>query len=456
MARIAKYLKAESKRTQHFETYKKSLDRFVAQKKLYDSTNKQIVEMFFDNRVEIESFFSGDDQKKFWENLRSKLLERKLPDGYRETLKKMLVHVAEVSETFFVEPNNFKIISTLAQLETDFVRPFEKWVPKSRNRFKQVYDLLRHLFAKYDVPEFLDKGFVNAEIESVTLFTHIGSGKSFKTFELAPDIVLNKKSYHYILSTPENFTYFEAFRRAQVLSLGGSDRLAYFVLGSKLRTLHNHKRTYNNRVETAEEFWATIISFFVQQPMFDYDHVSTIIDYIFEKKFQTHVENGRMIGPEIPDFSIKGRTIQALLRQTLEWHEQLARVSKKTRNAAKTWKGVEIEDFEVDLTNKNSYEIVQLKSAAELSSEGTAMRHCVGSYAHNCANGNTSIWSLRHTRIKDVKFVEPKRMLTIEVGNTTRSVVQIRGKNNARAEAYEMSIVNLWAGKANLSVSRYA
>ena len=47
-------------------------------------------------------------------------------------------------------------------------------------------------------------------------------------------------------------------------------------------------------------------------------------------------------------------------------------------------------------TNVGEVIAVPLTSGAELAAEGQAMRHCVGTYTRQCANGNLRIFSLRH------------------------------------------------------------
>lgn len=454
MSRVAKYKKIEHKKIKHVETYEKNLKEYVFQRKIYNASNAEIIEMIFSKELTSKThLFRGDDRIKFFDNLIRKVYERNIED-FLLTLKNMLLHIAKVSETFFVEGDNLKILTTIAQLKSDFLRPIEAWKPKSRNRFKQIFELLRHLFAKFEVPEFLDKGFINAEIDSVTLFLNIGKGESFKKFELAPEIVLNKKIYHFILSTPANFTFFEAFRRAQILSMGGSEKLVSNILASRLRNIQK-RTTLAEKLNggNKEEFWATVIQFFIAQPMFDYDHVTQIIDYIEHKKFNYEVIRGVTVPPEQPNFTIKGRTIQALLRQTEEWHQHLARTTTKYRNNVRTWKGVPIADFEINLTTGNKYQIVQLTTQSELTAEGSDMRHCVASYAHSCANGNTSIWSLRHVTNHGISY---KRMVTVELENRIKQIVQIRGKNNRKAEQFELNILQHWVAKEGLSFSRYA
>jgi len=448
MAKVAKYLVAERKRQEHVETYKKSLDRYVAQQKVKKASNADLINMIFSQQLTSVENFLKSDNPEFWQELmtRVKSIRR---EHQLKTLQQILLHVAEVSDTFFIEIDNLRTLFTIAQLEPDFIRPIEKWIPKSRNRFKQLHELLRHLFAKFEVPDFLDKGFVKGELESIQLFINIGAGKSFKDFEFTPKIPLNKKTYHHLFTTPEHYTFFEAFRRAQILSNNGTERLAHYILGT---FLHNFQDTVaKSETPNKEDFWLTVMNFFIAQPMFDYNQIGPICDYIKEKKYTYNVVNGRTVPPEQPNFLIKGRTLAALLRQTEEWHTHLSRVGVAKNVNVKSWKGIDLENYHVLLTNQQTYEIVQYTTSAELVQEGSEMRHCVSSYARSCAEGRVSIWSLRQI-VK--KGLDIKKCLTIEL-DSSRRIVQIRGKNNRKPEAFESSIISLWAVKENLTVSKF-
>jgi hypothetical protein len=99
-----------------------------------------------------------------------------------------------------------------------------------------------------------------------------------------------------------------------------------------------------------------------------------------------------------------------------------------------------------------TYRIIQLMSAKELQTEGQTMHHCVASYANSCKTGNTSIWSFTFQTKDDI--LKEKHLLTIEV-NKMRTIVQIRGKYNARAEEHEMRIIRKWALQERLQLSSW-
>jgi hypothetical protein len=97
------------------------------------------------------------------------------------------------------------------------------------------------------------------------------------------------------------------------------------------------------------------------------------------------------------------------------------------------------------------WSIVELLDSGELQREGRAMRHCVADYARACVGGRSSIWSLRH-RWEDQDAAHP--VLTIEVHPWSRSVVQVRGKANARPSGWPLELVRRWVAREGLRIHR--
>src|ERR1700761_9329537 len=71
------------------------------------------------------------------------------------------------------------------------------------------------------------------------------------------------------------------------------------------------------------------------------------------------------------------------------------------------------------------WQITELTDSAQLRREGAALRHCVASYVYNCSRGVSSIWSLRSWRGEKIRH-----LLTVEVNQQGRAVVQARGRDN--------------------------
>ena len=252
-------------------------------------------------------------------------------------------------------------------------------------------------------------------------FVHVGTGGNIRKADIP--LTLTKKMAHLFLQSPADYAIYEAFRRGQILGLGGGEPLVRAVNATRLGASFDR-----------EAFWCKVVHFFVNNPMLDPDEVGPIVDYIHNQKYapREEVVDGEVVRlpPEQPNFSIKGRSAVKLLRQVEMWHRQLAR---QNRLPAKVWAPSGFNALDWTETDgygnaRDRWTITELVTAKALSEEGRKMHHCVGSYANNCKNGRTSIWSMQVTTPER----ETHRVMTIAVQNGSRSITQARGKCNAR------------------------
>jgi hypothetical protein len=95
--------------------------------------------------------------------------------------------------------------------------------------------------------------------------------------------------------------------------------------------------------------------------------------------------------------------------------------------------------------------ITELISSEELVEEGKAMEHCVASYWMMCALGQSSIWSLT---FEDASG-QVTRLLTLQVRNDQREIVQARGRANRPATQGERFILGCWADAGGPSICRW-
>lgn len=332
----------------------------------------------------------------------------------------------------------------------------EYWEPETTDAKAQFYTLSRHLFAVYPVPAFLDaawfEGFSEQGDRHRHWFRHIGGGQNVRT---APGpIALTKMAAHHFLLAPEASSIVGALRWGQVLGLGGGEHLAQAIAESKL-----------GEILPDEPFWASVIHFFVNNPKMDVNHVGPIVDYIYYQKFgQQSVpgERGRVVWTDAPqpDFEMKGRTLVALQRSLHEWHEELA---KEAKRQVTNWPSSGIDPFSLEERDKASgttylWSIRELTDSRQLQEEGSEMRHCVRTYADGCVKGTTSIWSLRAQALPQRRS---HRLLTIEVNNRRRAIVQVRGKCNLGLGSYRNNhrmrlaseMIRRWARQEHLGVS---
>jgi hypothetical protein len=307
-----------------------------------------------------------------------------------------------------------------ARRHEDWQRAPEEWTPDTDDARGQVGSLARHLFGHYPLPAFLDaawlSGFSPLAEAQREWFVHLGRGGKLEAIRFP--LPMTHRAAHYFLLAPEEFTVAAALRYGQIRALGGSEALAWAVA-----------ETFLSELQADEPFWLSVIHFFVNHPELSLSQVGPVVDYVRVRKYGF----GNSDAPE-PDFTMKGRTVEALLKRMEEWHEALARLDKKGRH---TWgpSGIPpLERIEKDPLSSGTchWRILEITDSMALAEEGRAMRHCVRSYQSACLKGETSIWSLRVTLSGNTTV---RRLVTIEVNNKRRSIVQVRGNCNQTLSA---------------------
>lgn len=351
-------------------------------------------------------------------------------------------------------------LSSLARHHSDFVRSPEDWIPTSKNSRRQFGHLTRHLLAQFpDVPDFLDAAWIGPVDEEhqrqQAWFLHLGNGGNLRT---APDLPLHltKGMAHECLQTPDLTPVLKGLRRAQIHGQGGWSGLVDAIGSTQL-----------GRSFEQEDFWSTVVTFFIRHPMLDPVHVGPIIDYLHQQKFvgaEVLQLGGELAHepPPQPNLTMKSRSIEKLLRQVEEWHEELARaeigraaqaaeVERQAGSRSKPRKRARFIEFEdgaigdyevIERTGKSEthWRIRRLRNNADLAADGRAMHHCVLSYAKSCRHGSTTIWSL--SAKDDDGPRQP--VLTIAMAGS-RAITQVRGRCNATP----------WGGKKLKSATAY-
>ena len=392
---------------------------------------------------------------------RLKLIGSQKRDQANESLRK-LYQVCELRKVKFLgrsRPvgNNRRCsfvesLANVAVFSNDWIRPLEEWTFRTHNQTRQFESLLDHLFVRHAMPKFFYNVWYNGEFKKglgeQKQFIHVAAGHSIRRTKLP--IEYSKRMSHHFMRAPSDCEFSEALRFGQVLGMGGDPLLARSVLGTELR----NEFTNNN-------FWGTVIKWFIDNPMFDRNMFGVVFDYLNNQKFA--VGNVRRIQvdrlgnrqetldlAEQPNLSMKGRTPVSLLRDVENWHRRLQR-SGLNRGGLK-WDHSGIN--ELCLTEgekvKTVWNLRQLLSSAELFREGQLLNHCVASYAGSCFQGRTSIWALEQCRNGVTK-----KLLTVEVRLPARVICQVRGKSNRLATSEEMRVLSRWASEANLSFASY-
>jgi hypothetical protein len=371
-----------------------------------------------------------------------------------------LIDVTPVFPSLGAEQGNTYIeaLLALAHHRSVWLRAPEDWRPATHNAHRKFSALARHLLAYYPVPAFFDAAwFEGATAEArrhQAWFRHIGIGKNIRT--AGQPIPLTSRAAHLFLQAPADLPIEAALRWGQAQAIGAETRLCRALVATRLST-----------PQEDEAFWTSVLHFFVNNPMLDPDQIGPIVDFLHHRRFVFQPVIGPLGVPiqaiPEPTFSMKGRTVPALLRRVEEWHRELHRESRKAQLEWEPRPDIAAFDYtERDHEDRPIFfwTIHELTSRRELQEEGKAMRHCVASYDRSCANGGTSIWSLR---VRAPQEEMGRRVMTIEVQNHRRAVVQARGRCNKTSTARQAGfwlkqapiVLKMWAAREKMTVATH-
>ncbi len=351
-------------------------------------------------------------------------------------------------------------LARVAAHHNEWIEEPETWRPEFGSPRRRFGSLVRHLFTRYSVPAFLDAAWFEIEgpmaSRHADWFLHIGAGGNLRIAGLLP-FELTKKMAHCAMRAPAEFPVESALRWGQVLGMGGSVRLARTVIATRL-----------GFAQEDEPFWATVIRFLVNNPMLDPSRVGPIVDYLHNQKYVARDVRGldgiwTREAPSQPELTMKGRTATALVHLVEDWRRALANEKRPAREWDRSgirgyegrWQTGEIEAAE------DIWTVQEMLSSKELHHEGRYMSNCVATYAGTCAGGGTSIWSMRKRASHEPTSI---RVMTIEVVNKTRHIVQARGRFNTLPTAYTAGsdlkaapeVLRRWAAEANLTLVHHA
>ncbi len=342
-------------------------------------------------------------------------------------------------------------LASVASFSDQWIRQPEEWKFRTHNQKRQFDSLLTHLLAAHPVPRFFYSVWFRPDLEKglkeQSAFVHVAAGHSIRQVSLP--IEYTRRMSHHFLRAPQDASFAEALRWGQVLGMSGDPPLARAVLGCFLRD------NFEN-----EAFWKTVIQWFIDHPKFDRYLFGAVADFLNNQKFglgnpvriniQAREQGVETVEPaQQPNLQMKGRTPAALLRDVNCWHRQLQMVG---RNSALRWRHSGIQEFQLVEGERaqSVWTIRQILGSEMLTQEGSQMKHCVGSYARSCYQGQTSIWTMRLT-----KKQATDRVLTIEVIPTSRVICQAKGRANRAPKEHELNILRRWAQAADLKLASY-
>jgi len=311
------------------------------------------------------------------------------------------------------------------------IRNPSNWKSSSYNLNRQVISFIKWIYEIYDPPVFMYDIFLSkhknypwpADFARIfKWFIIIAQGKSFT--KNSSDLMTKKES-HLFLCGRDDLDVFENITLAKARAAGAREWLcSLLVQRCTTRSLR-----VNNKFEE-------IIRFFPRfQSEIDRDNFYDVMDYLDEVYRD--------------DYSLKGRTFSSLIKASNTWHRQ-----SHLRKLGALNLSLELSDIQdwswTDKESKCIWTVKQIKTSKELYREGSKMRHCVASYATRCNRGSSFIFSLEENDGINL----PAKRLTIEL-DRQHTVVQVRGKHNARPTGRPKLIFEKWANSNGVKYTNW-
>ena len=373
----------------------------------------------------------------------------------------------------------------LAQKER-WIRKIEEWRPRAK-RFNSGFlrDLICHLFVPlkkgtrqyYDLPDqvwhywtFRSSWQEPLDLEREVFFHLAGGGNLLQLETLS--VELTKKQAHSVMSEGHYPFRMSVFLASLGEPAQGCESLhralaARFYDQYAIRNLISLEKDAEKCREKRKRFafWQTVMHFFRDHPELGPEYVGEVCDYIEAIRFKPAVlrdEQGRPVEnverrAEQPDFSLKGRTPNSLMRRVRDWHEELGRQADHRKTV---FKGSFLPSFRMADANRPGcfWRIRELLSSQELQIESKLQKHCVYSYADKCERGESFIFTLenydpgREAGWEGSQYFISNwgKHVTIEL-NSHHVVVQVRGRYNRGATAEEKEVIESWKSYFKLS-----
>jgi hypothetical protein len=165
----------------------------------------------------------------------------------------------------------------------DWIRSLDTWSPPDGEADEQFASLVRHILALYDLPRFLDSAWLaGLTPEGATYqdwYVYLGGGGCLRAVKGMP-LPMSSRMAHHFLKAPDDFDIPSAIRYAQVVSMGGDERLARILLGTRIGTDFGDN-----------DFWESVIRWFIAHPSLDHVHHGPIVDYLYFQRIDPSVPN---------------------------------------------------------------------------------------------------------------------------------------------------------------------
>ncbi|MEO9571848.1 MAG: PcfJ domain-containing protein [Polaribacter sp.] len=345
----------------------------------------------------------------------------------RATFKRLLIHAYnQKCYGLLRDYKSVEVLHNISSFGNQLVRNIESWERKGFDKEEQLRSLIRHSFAIYETPVFLENTFFEVDKKFMLWYLQLGKGKSVKELSQMP-IRLTSKMAHEFKNAPNYFEPNQTLRFVQALGFGASFKTAKLIGFSKLSNIN----------ESEEKFWETVVHFFSKETNIDGKELDKILEFLMFK----YRENKK--------FSMKNRKQRALLQQALEWEKN---VYASNIGEILRWEASGITPLYQEKTENGKkvvYKTVELLNSIALFDEGNAMHHCVAEYDEDCSEGVSTIFSLQ--RVSENKLTE--RLATIEVGLSEKKIIEAKAKFNEEPNEKSIQMIDLWVNNSQIKGS---
>ncbi len=321
-------------------------------------------------------------------------------------------------------PAYIDVLANISRFGNKAVNPVENWTKDSLTPDGQLASIIKHLFATYEVPKFMEHVFAEDNIVHMLWYIQLGRGDSVLNLCAFPARFTHKMAHEFRNTPGDVYTVEQAIRRAQALGYGATHRLAENIAWSA------------NVAEIKDNaFRDKVIQFVAKQARgAQFAEIESVMGYVAEKR------------AEQTGFKLKGRTWIATLKAAREY--EMEKAKRLAAEMGGDWKALPIANYEKAEGN-NVYRIVQLLTSEELYEEGREMSHCVAEYDEDCAQGDTAIFSLRRfTNGKD----SYETLATLEYRTDENAIVQAQARFNTYISAEAEEHILAWAKAIGMGI----
>ncbi len=312
--------------------------------------------------------------------------------------------------------NYVEVVYNVSAFGNRFIRDLEYWKPTDNTPVEeQLKSLIVYCFAKYDTPMFLITSFFGTQKKYMLWYVQLGVGRSVMSLDGIPFGFTKRMAFEFI-KTPIGLDVSQALVRAQAIVYGAKEKQITEMIWSSLVS-----------IEVKEKFWKTVLQFFSTRET-TFNIINQIIAYL------------SYCVKRDPSYSMKGRTLDVLKRQSAVWYEEV--FSNKEINNVLRWKSIGMQGFDDYVTiggKEQLYKIVELLDSQALYEEGDDMKHCVASYTDECYNGESAIFSMR--KYKNNRL---EKLATIEIEPATKQLIEVQGAYNEMISNEAKMVLEKW------------